>query len=347
MLATIAASPPGRAPGWWMKYTTYSGFQAIVRAMEHYGIAREAVIDEHGIALPEIADSGQHISPKLTEQLLRLAVTEIDDAAFPLKVAEFISPSTFGEFSLGLLTSSSLRNFLTRLTKYYPYIATTQKLRLVRGTDEVVLLSHFAEKSIDEDLRSVWTEVTLAFVFRFMRLMGRPDYKASKIELTRPFCGQDIARYRDFFGVEPTFGASRNAMHLPLAGLDEHLANGGSEIAIEYELRIADKISAIEDSNLPLRVHALLVRELPRQILSKEIVASHFAMSPKTFQNRLGEAGTSYQRLLDEARRELAELYLPFPDITLAEVADLVGYSDASNFCRAYKRWTGHVPRSD
>lgn len=339
---------PGKHAPWCrVKYTTYSGFQAIIRAMEHYGIGREAMVNEHRISLPDIADSGQHISPKLTEQLLRLAVTKIDDAAFPLKVAEFISPSTFGEFSLGLLTSSSLRNFLTRLTKYYPYIATTQKLRLVRAADEVILLSHFTEKSVDEDLRSVWTEVTLAFVFRFMRLMGRPDYRASKIELTRPYCGQDLDRYRAFFGVAPEFGSARNAMHLPLTGLDEHLANGGAEIAIEYELRIADKISAIENSNLPLRVHAYLVRELPKQILSKEMVAAHFAMSPKTFQNRLGEAGTSYQRLLDEARRELAELYLPFPDITLAEVADLVGYSDASNFCRAYKRWTGHVPRAD
>lgn len=330
-----------------MKYTTYSGFQAIVRAMEHYGIGRDAISGVHGIQLPEIADSGQHISPKLTEQLLDLALREIDDPAFPLKVAEYISPSTFGEFSIGLLTSSSLRNFLTRLAKYYPYIATTQKLRLVQGPDQVVLMSHFTEKSIAEDLRAIWAEVTLAFVFRFMRLMGRPDYNAAKVELTRKFLGQDVERYRDFFGVVPEFGAARNAMHLPQSGMDDHLANGGSEIAIEYEVRIAAKISEIEDSNLPLRVHAFLVRELPRQILSKEIVASHFAMSPKTFQNRLGEAGTSYQRLLDQARRELAELYLPFPDITLAEVADLVGYSDASNFCRAYKRWTGHVPRAD
>lgn len=329
-----------------MKYTTYSGFQAIVRAMGHYGIGRDAITTKHGIHIPEIADSGQHISPRLTEQLLRLAVQEIDDPAFPLKVAEYISPSTFGEFSIGLLTSSSLRNFLLRFAKYYPYIATTQKLRLVQSPDEVILISHFAEKSISEDLRSVWTQVTLAFVFRFMRLMGRPDYSALKIELTSKFRGQDSERYREFFGVVPEFGSSRNAMYLPLAGIDENLANGGSEIAVEYEIRIAAKISEIEESNLPLRVHAFLVKELPQQILSKEIVASHFAMSPKTFQNRLGEAGTSYQQLLDQARRELAELYLPFPDITLAEVADLVGYSDASNFCRAYKRWTGHVPRA-
>lgn len=330
-----------------MKYTTYSGLRAIIRSMGYYGIEEETLLTRYNFKIPELADSGQHISPSLTQQLLELAIREIKDPAFTLKVAEYISPSTFGEFSIGLLTSSSLRNFLVRLTRYYPYISTTQKLRLVQNEDDVILISYFADKSIKEDVKAIWTEVTLAFVFRFMRLMGRPDYCASKVELIRAAPDGVLDRYTEFFGVTPEFGAARNAIYFPRDGIDDLLANGGSDIAAEYEVRITSKIAEIEGANLPLRVHAFLIKELTERPLSKELVASHFGMSPKTFQNRLKEAGTNYQDLLDRARYELAELYLPYPDITLAELADLIGYSDASNFCRAYKRWTGHVPRAE
>ncbi|WOR15264.1 AraC family transcriptional regulator ligand-binding domain-containing protein [Hyphomonas sp. FCG-A18] len=329
-----------------MKYTTYSGLQVILRALQQYGVTPEHLADKHDIQVPQNSDIGQHISPNLIEQILDVAIEETGDAALPLAIAEHISPSTFGEFSIGLLTSHSLFHFLDRVTKYYPYISTAQRLRSVHLNDRVFLLSHFAEKSIKPEVQQLWVEVAFAFIFRFMRLMGRPDFNAATLDLLRPVPSETKEKYEAFFGVAPTFASERNAISFSYAELEVPLANGGLEIAEEYEKRMIQKIAAIDSTNLPLRVHAYISSELPRRPLSKEVVASYFAMSVKTLQNKLAKSGTSYQKILDQTRRELSEMYLSFPEVTLAQIADLLGYSDASNFCRAYKRWTGELPRS-
>jgi len=74
-------------------------------------------------------------------------------------------------------------------------------------------------------------------------------------------------------------------------------------------------------------------------------VAQHFAMSSKTLQNKLRKSGSSFQQILDAARLELANISLSRSDLSLADIAEQLGYNDTSNFCRAYKRWTGHSPR--
>ncbi len=67
-------------------------------------------------------------------------------------------------------------------------------------------------------------------------------------------------------------------------------------------------------------------------------------MSVRTLHNRLAESGTTYQQLLDRTRRELAEQYMQQPNISVSEVAYLLGFSDCSNFSRAFHRWTGQSP---
>jgi AraC-like DNA-binding protein len=58
----------------------------------------------------------------------------------------------------------------------------------------------------------------------------------------------------------------------------------------------------------------------------------------------LQDVGTSYQRILDEVRKEMAIEYLRNSNLPIEEIAALVGYSDPSNFRKAFRRWTGRAP---
>jgi AraC-like DNA-binding protein len=59
---------------------------------------------------------------------------------------------------------------------------------------------------------------------------------------------------------------------------------------------------------------------------------------------RLLAEGTSFGELLDDARKARALVLLRSPKLTLHDVAEQVGYSDLSNFTRAFRRWTGVTP---
>ena len=67
-------------------------------------------------------------------------------------------------------------------------------------------------------------------------------------------------------------------------------------------------------------------------------------MSQRTLQRRLGEANTSFQRLLNKVLKEQADELLKRGNLSQGEIAFLLGYSEVSAFSRAYHGWTGHPP---
>ena len=80
------------------------------------------------------------------------------------------------------------------------------------------------------------------------------------------------------------------------------------------------------------RVRQVLCRVLPQGEPKRETLAQALHLSQRTLQRRLQEEGTSFQTLLDDTRRELAEQYLAQPGMTLLETAYLLGFADPSNF---------------
>jgi AraC-like DNA-binding protein len=75
-------------------------------------------------------------------------------------------------------------------------------------------------------------------------------------------------------------------------------------------------------------------------------VAAQLSMSNRTLRRRLAESGLSYQDILDTARKRRALALLANAGLSIDEIAYEVGFSDARNFRRAFKRWTGTAPRA-
>lgn len=62
-------------------------------------------------------------------------------------------------------------------------------------------------------------------------------------------------------------------------------------------------------------------------------------------QRQLQAEGTNYMEIREETRKSLGEHYLRAQKLSVGEIAFLLGFSDQSNFSRAFKRWTGVTPR--
>ena len=73
-------------------------------------------------------------------------------------------------------------------------------------------------------------------------------------------------------------------------------------------------------------------------------MARELGLSDRTLQRRIDDDGTTFRKLLLEARQELAREYLNRPDIDVAEVAYLLGYEDSNSFYRAFRTWEGTTP---
>jgi AraC-like DNA-binding protein len=73
-------------------------------------------------------------------------------------------------------------------------------------------------------------------------------------------------------------------------------------------------------------------------------LANDFRVSARTLRRQLRAAGASFQQLVEETRHASALTYLTKTDHGVKEVAARLGYSDPSNFRRAFRRWTGLSP---
>lgn len=92
------------------------------------------------------------------------------------------------------------------------------------------------------------------------------------------------------------------------------------------------------------RIRRLLRRRLDAEMPSLEEVGRALAMTPQTLRRRLRDEGQGFQALKDDLRRDAAIEYLARPELTLVDVAGLLGFSEPSAFHRAFKRWTGAAP---
>ena len=99
-----------------------------------------------------------------------------------------------------------------------------------------------------------------------------------------------------------------------------------------------------DQSSLTERIRRILRRHLAQELPSLEDIGQQLAMTPQTLRRRLHEEGRGFREIKDDLRRDAAIEYLARPELTLPEIAALLGFSEASTFHRAFKHWTGVAP---
>ena len=101
-----------------------------------------------------------------------------------------------------------------------------------------------------------------------------------------------------------------------------------------------------DDSSLSRDIKALLLNLSNQQQDLPELkkLAKHFHMSPQSLGRKLREEGTSYQKLKDIIRCDIAIEKLAVQKMTVNKVAEILGFAEARSFTRAFKQWTGLPP---
>jgi len=116
--------------------------------------------------------------------------------------------------------------------------------------------------------------------------------------------------------------------------LGEFLQQAPASLLVKYR----------DQSSLTERIRRILRRHLAEDLPSLEDIGHQLAMTPQTLRRRLHEEGRGFREIKDDLRRDAAIEYLARPELTLPEIAALLGFSEASTFHRAFKGWTGAAP---
>jgi AraC-like DNA-binding protein len=313
----------------------------MLHGLRTMGADVEAIVRSVGLKSDELRDPDKRLPFEMAISLSAASAQAVRDAAFGLHLAELYRPGDFGLLDYLAHSSRRLRDALERLRRYN---------RLLQDVAEIVLDVRSDQAEVwQRELKSVWippavTENALANLIVIGRhLTGRAIVPLS-VQFRHPaplYKGE----HERVFGCAVRFEAERDAVVLRTEDLELPLTNADPTLC-----SILDRHAQhLLDELPPTASFSTRVREMVAQALKDEnptaaLLARRLRMSPRTLRRRLEEEGTTYEEVVDQLRRALTERYLDHPDMSLSQIALLLGYSDASAFRRAFRRWHGSSP---
>jgi AraC-like DNA-binding protein len=150
------------------------------------------------------------------------------------------------------------------------------------------------------------------------------------------------AQYEALYDCPIHFGADTAELWIPNAALDVPRAMSNAQMLQICEERCQAILERLgSGGQMADRVRSQLLAARGFQL---DAVAGRMGMSPRTLRRRLREEGTSFREVVGDVRKGLALDYLETSDLPLEEIATLLGYEDAANFNRAFRRWMGVAP---
>lgn len=175
-----------------------------------------------------------------------------------------------------------------------------------------------------------------------MRTLCGTEWSPGEVLLPRQL-PVDPGLYRRLFRATVRFDQETAALMFPARWLDHEIAGADPVFRQIFD----DRVRELEASNTPDFADDLR-RILRTRILagrcSAEAVATMFAMHRRTLNRHLNQEGKCYQDIIDETRFEVARQLLNDTKLPLSHVAAALGYSEASAFTRAFRRWSGQTP---
>lgn len=298
-----------------------------------------AVLGESGPA----TDAGGLIRVPVTHwaALLAKADAALGEPALGLAVGARIQPAHFGLLGYLTLCCATLAEALGRVAEYERLVYDVNP-GTVRLDSTGVTLEWGEARGRPGQLVD---ECAIAALVAYARnITALPTAAPLAVSFINP-APADRAPYQAFFGCEVQFDAPTTIIRLPATMLAAPLRQPDEALRalLDSQARtLLARLPPVDDFERRLR--ETIAAALRDGDASLAACAQRLHCSSRTLQRRLDAAGTGFQAALDDTRRGLAEAWLGDPRLKLAEVAQLLGYTDQAAFTRAFQRWTRLAP---
>lgn len=305
-----------------------SSFGVGAELFEAAGIAPDALVEPDGRLTATQAGSLLHCGMELS-----------GEPGFGYEIGLRSSLTSHGVMAFGLLTSATLRQAIELGSEYGSIRLPMLRLQLVEDGDQagVDVQQAFPLGAVRQCLFDLFL-VGLARMTP--SLTGRPvDSVELWFESAEP---EHFARYRD--RLPPArFGMGVNQLRFDAEYLDLPFDTANELASRVAQEQMAGELTRIGLSGEDLvgRVRALLAAGGGFGLAD---VARALHVSPRTLKRRLGDHGVTFHALVSDVRRTEAMRLLRHSVLTVEQIGAQLGYADAGNFCRAFKRWTGVSP---
>ncbi|HZE39241.1 MAG TPA: AraC family transcriptional regulator [Stackebrandtia sp.] len=314
---------------------------AALRGARQRGVDVRVLLEAAGIPPGLCEDARARVATDQFTRLIQALWEALDDEMMGFgPVAS--KRGTFAMMCHATIHCRDLGAALRRGVAFYGLFPASPELRLERA-DGVARVKvdvgavEDPDRFLTESLLVIWHGFASWAIGRRIRLDG--------VELAYPR-PPHAGDYEGMFGCAVRFGQPRTALSFPERYLDMPILQDEASLKVFLRDSPADLLSRRDyDTTVGDQVRRILTHGLRDTLPGLEQVAARLAVSPQTLRRRLAEEHTAFRQIKDQVRRDAAIAGLAGSE-SVEDLGRRLGFSEASAFHRAFRRWTGATPGS-
>jgi AraC-like DNA-binding protein len=316
----------------------------IVGLLAEKGIGVERALADTGISPDALHSPQARVSITQVIACYRNAMRLSRDPQFAYNAGLRFHLSTYGLYGFAMLSSPDFRDTLQFAVRYHRLATPLSEISTGEEADrawwDVVPLAH---PLVDVDLYRFMVELHFGTLTTLQRDFMGASFSPNQVQVTYGSAA-NTADYPAMFGCPVCFGQPRNLFLFDSAWLDRPAILGNPVVFPEIVAlcdALVKELDGREGMAGKVR-RALLARSCCS--VSFEDIVGDLSLSPRTLRRRLREENTSFRKLLDELRAEMAIKYIRETDLSMDEIAAALGFSEPAAFRHAFRRWTKAAP---
>ena len=334
---------PAGSPGPAAESTTARAHTAALRGiplvLERFGIRSEPILRSVNLRLADLDDPDHSSSFADLDRLMGICLRRTKCGHFGLLVGQYINLQSFGVAGRLARNAPSAGAALQEFAAFFTLHDSGGSLSVAIHEGRVTFgygihvpgLAHTDQ----------FYDLAVAAIVNVMRQLCGTGWQPDVVLLPRKRPA-DIRPYRQHFAAPLRFDSVIAAVVFPESHLSRAIVDA-DPLLHRLLFDNAEVAFAATDPILQTDVRRT-IRLLMSQQCSRGEVARRLGMHERTLGRRLQAGGTTFQRLLDETRLDMAQQLLRDTRVPVARVAAALGYGDPTVFTRAFARWTGRTP---
>ena len=333
----------------------YDIYHRLLSFMEKAGVSPEKLLNKarkKGLSVSACLSVSAEKKPSGLDimYLLEAAQELSGDMALAMRIGQEISIESYGTFGFALMTCATQRDAIFLLERYGKIFSAPPWQVLEQDNDLILRMNCDGLSAKQLQMMTELSFSQLASISKILRgpvntnrMPRKNPMEKVEIEFAYPE-PPHAGLYIDIFPAKIAFNRDFNQIRVPAQFLDMPIKTANPCEYIVFKQQCAELLSSLDSAEkITAAVRVLLIQSAGSFLKIGE-VANRLGISERTLRRRLEAEATNFCRTLDEIRNLLACEYLVQTDLTVAEVAYLLGYEETANFRRAFKRWNGLSP---
>lgn len=342
MIPSTRSVPPTPTPSAWLEPSVHPVYVRLICSdLRRRGFTEEAILAGTRLKWSEIHTEGTFLS---FAQLKRVVIRALDltrDPALGLCIGLNTELATHGALGYAGMAASTVGEAMALMPRFISLRFRFARLHIQATSGGFAMLVD--EDLVEADMRGYLIGHIATALLRIVDTLAG-ERTNDKLRVRWPLACDAWSQHVRAIFPHSEFDARQLSVEIP-QDLWQRYCIGSDPIAHRVALRECERQLSSKDLGLvSLRLQRRLL-DTQGGYPTIEAMARIEHVSVRTLIRKLRDEGTSYQRLLDTTREELACWLLAHTDLSTEVIAEQVAFRDPSSFSRAFKRWLGVGPR--